>query len=457
MTTPPPRRPLSRTDKIIYALAGIGNNALFWSQSLWLIYFYAGTAQGIPERIPLAAVGIALGIGKVIEVFDDPIIGWWSDRTRTRFGRRIPFLLLGTPLLGLSFWLLWLPPVAGTSWVNIVYFFIVVELFFLARTVVEAPYEALQAEIATTSPERVSLGAWKVAFSIIGVIIGLVISPLLVGWFGYSGMGVILAAVAIVSLYAMLFGLWRRGTLRTAEAPIERPPLFGTLLGALRNRPFLALAGSFMLFNLGYQMLLIWMPFYLAGMFGRGESDVFYFTGGITLFALMALPGLAWATRRASKRTLYAGAMAVLGGYLIFIAVGLFVPILPGVDLFVQAIGLVALAGIGFAAMWVFPGAMVADIIDDDTRRTGQGRAAIFYGMFKTLEKLAQAGAVVFLPLILVLFGDTAARPLGLQLAVPIAGIFILAGFALILVGYHLREAPRDPLVVVAQLAEAPA
>jgi Na+/melibiose symporter-like transporter len=106
--------------------------------------------------------------------------------------------------------------------------------------------------------------------------------------------------------------------------------------------------------------------------------------------------------------------------------------------------------------MWVFPGALVADVIDDDSRRTGQGRAAVFYGMFKTLEKLAQAGAAAALPLILVVFGSTAERPLGLQLAMPIAGVAILGGFVLVAVGYHLREAPRDPLEAVVELAEAP-
>ena len=447
-------RPLTRTDKILYSLAGIGNNALFYSVGLWLLFFYTGKPEDVPLRLSLGFAGFLLTAGKVIEVFDDPIIGWWSDRTRSRFGRRIPFLLIGTPLLGLSFFLLWVPPIAGSSWVNVVWFFIVVEFFFLARTVVEAPYEALQAEIASTSTERVSLGAWKVAFAVGGVVIGLVVSPLLIAAFGYGGMGMILGVVAVITIYAMLFGLWRRGTLNTPEGPIERPPLFRTLLGALRIRSFRVLSGSYMLFNLGYQMLLIWLPFYLLATFGRGEEDVIYFTAGITVFSLMVLPGLAWAARRATKRVLYAASMGGLGAYLLVISVGLFVP-LGGFDLFIQAVALIALAGLGFTAMWVFPGAMVADIIDEDTERTGQGRAAIFYGMFKTLEKLAQAGAAGLLTIILVVFGDSAERPLGLQLAVPIAGISILGGFALVWFAYHQREAPRDPLEAAIELAGA--
>jgi glycoside/pentoside/hexuronide:cation symporter, GPH family len=92
--------------------------------------------------------------------------------------------------------------------------------------------------------------------------------------------------------------------------------------------------------------------------------------------------------------------------------------------------------------MWVFPGAMVADIIDEDARRTGQGRAAIFYGMFKTLEKLAQSGAAVVFGVVLSVFGSTAEDPLGIQLIMPIAGVAVLAGFVAVWLGYHLREAP---------------
>jgi glycoside/pentoside/hexuronide:cation symporter, GPH family len=441
MTAPAAPAHLPLVDKLLYATAGIGNNALFWGQSLWIIYFYSGGGD-LPERVPLAVIGLALGIGKFIEIFDDPLIGWWSDRTRSRWGRRIPFILLGTPLLGLSFWLIWIPPDPESAVLNIVWFFVTIELFFLARTVVEAPYEALQAEITSTSNERVSLGAWKVSLAIIGVIIGLVVSPLLIEAFDYGGMGMILAAVAVTAVYIMLFGLWRRGTLDTGDPPVEKPPLFSSLLGALRSRPFLALAVSFMLFNLGYQLLVAMLPFYLTEIVNGEESDVTFFTGGVIAFALVALPGLTRAVRRFSKKALYAAAMVALGIYMVVLALGAFVPLLPGVTLFVQALVLISLAGLGFSAMWVFPGAMVADIIDDDARRTGQGRAAIFYGMFKTLEKLAQSGAAVLFGVILGTFGSTADEPLGIQLIMPIAGVAILCGFAAVWFGYHMREAP---------------
>jgi GPH family glycoside/pentoside/hexuronide:cation symporter len=440
---------LPLVDKLLYGVASLGNSALFWSQSLWLVFFYSGAeGSGVPERLPVALVGVALGVGRFIEIFDDPIIGWWSDRTRSRWGRRIPFLLLGTPLVAVGFWLIWNPPDPEATVLNLVFFFVVIQLFFLGRTIVEAPYDALQAELVRTSPGRVSLGAWKVFFGIFGVVIGLVLSPVLIGALGFGGMGLVLAAVALAALYTMLFGLWRRGTLRTSEPfPAERPPLFRSLLGALRHRAFLALAASFMLFNLGYQLLIMLLPFYLTAWLGVSRDDVTWFTGGVTLFVLLALPGMTFGARRFSKRALYAGSMAALGLYLIFLALGAYQPILPAVSLFGQALVLVSLSGLGFAALFVFPGALVADVIDDDARRTGQGRAAIYYGMFKTLEKLAQAASAVLFGVILGVFGGTSAEPLGIQLVMPIAGAAVLAGFAVVFLGYHLGEATGGPML----------
>lgn len=447
MTTTAAPAPLALPDRLLYAVGSFGNAALFWSQSLWLLYFYGASQDSdLPPRIPVALVGLVLGVGKLLEVFDDPVIGWWSDRTRGRWGPRIPFLLFGTPILVISFVLIWFPPVDGESLVNILYFFVVIEVFYLARTIVEAPYDALQAELATTSSDRVSLGSWKFFFGLAGATVGLVLSPLLIGAFGFGGMGMILALAAGIALYTTLFGLWGRGRLtpRAATATAnERAPLFASLWGALRHRAFLALAASFMLFNLGYQVLVAILPFYVQGPLERGRGDVTFFTAGVSVSALVILPVLVLASRRFSKRAIYAASMALLGAYLVLLGIGAFQPLVPGVSLFVQSLALISLSGLGFAALFVFPGAMVADVIDDDSRRTGQGRAAVFYGMFKTLEKIAQAAAVMVSGFLLQL-GQSAENPLGLQLSMPAAGISVLLACAVVVVAYHLREARRD-------------
>ncbi len=433
------RSVLPLADKLLYATACIGNNAMFFAQVTLVAVFYAGTPNA-PQRLTPAVIAIALGIGKFIELFDDPLIGWWSDATKTRWGRRIPFILFGAPVIGLSFWLLWTPPPPEAGWINLVWFFVVIEVFFLARTVVEAPYEALQAEITTSPAERVSLGAYKVIFSFVGVALGMVAAPLLVELLGYSGMGLAVGTISVLTIYVMLFGLWRRGTLDTGLGPVERPPLFGSLIGTLRNRDFRALALSFLCFSLGFQLLTTMLGYFVTRVLGLSEGAVAAFTAGVIVFAVLALPMLNRLARQFTKRVLYGGAMALLAIYLLVASIGIFVQIVPGLMFLTQTLVLISLAGLGFGAMWIYPGAMVADIIDADQREHGEGRSAVFYGMYKTLEKFAQAGALLLSGLMFALFGATTANPLGIQLLMPLAALAIFAGFIAVWFGYHVKE-----------------
>lgn len=433
------RLPLA--DRLLYGLGSLGNATFFWSLSLWLIYFYAPPEGRGHALIPIAVVALVRGLGGVLEAFDDPLIGWWSDRTRSRWGRRIPFLLYGIPLLVASFWLLFTPPAGAGPVLIAVYLFVVLELFYFANTIVGVPYEALQAEIATTSSDRVSLGVWKVLFGTAGLLLAFVVSPQLIERFGFPATMAILAALAFIALCGMLFGLWRRGTFGRVEA-LEAAPisLADSIRTSLSHRPFLALALSFVLFSVGYNMLPLLMPYYVTVIHGATEGEVTYFLAGVIAAVVVALPLAGRAARRFSKRGVYGFSMAVTGAYLLFLGIAAFQPVLPDVPLLWQSRAFIWLSGLGFAALFVFPGAMMADVIDDDAARSGYHRAAVYYGMFKTLEKFAQGAAALLFGVLVQLFGAAADRPLGLQLALPVAGICALAGCAAILIGYHLRE-----------------
>jgi GPH family glycoside/pentoside/hexuronide:cation symporter len=433
------RLPLA--DRVLYGLGSLGNATFFWSLSLWLIYFYAPPEGRGDPLIPIAVVALARGIGGALEAFDDPLIGWWSDRSKSRWGRRIPFLLFGIPVLVISFWLLFTPPVGANPVILAVYFFVILEIFYFANTIVGAPYEALQAEIATTSSDRVSLGVWKVLFGTVGLLLAFVVSPQLIERLGFQTTMGILAAFAFAALYGMLFGLWRRGTLSRATA-LEAAPisLVDSVKASLAHRPFLALALSFVLFSIGYNMLPVLMPYYVTVVHGTGEGEVSFFLAGVIATVVVALPIASWAARRFGKRAVYAISMVATGVYLLFLGVAAFVPLLPDVSLLWQSRVTIALSGFGFAALFVFPGAMMADVIDDDAAHSGQQRAAIYYGMFKTLEKMAQGGAAILVGLLIQVFGGTQDRFLGLQLVLPVAGVCAIAGCVAVTLGYHLRE-----------------
>src|SRR3972149_6946271 len=102
---------LPRLNRLLYASGSIGGNAIGRSKDLWLLYLYAPPEDAdIERRATTLTVGLVLFGIRFIEAFDDPLIGYWSDRARSRWGGRIPFVIAATPFLSLMFVLIWLPP-----------------------------------------------------------------------------------------------------------------------------------------------------------------------------------------------------------------------------------------------------------------------------------------------------------------------------------------------------------
>ncbi|HEX3723120.1 MAG TPA: MFS transporter, partial [Nitrolancea sp.] len=193
---------LPRHTKFWWGVGGLGLEALDQSRAAWLIYFYAPPVDANQAaRLSLATVSVLLFAGKLVEAFADTLVGYWSDRTSSRFGRRIPFALLATPPMALFAVLLFFPPSHLHSRSVAVYFFIALELFFLFNSLSSVPYEALLPEIALTSDDRVSLSAWRVYLGVFGAGVGLIGSGLLISHFGFRAMALVMALLAFSGRY----------------------------------------------------------------------------------------------------------------------------------------------------------------------------------------------------------------------------------------------------------------
>ena len=240
------RLPLA--NKLLYTSDMIGSQAVAQTRNLWLLFFLApprnenlpaavpALSLGFVELDPRVFVGVLLTAGRIIEALDDPIIGWWSDRTRSRWGRRIPFILCSTPFYALFFALLWLTPGGPATAVNAVYVFVVLELFFLSNTLSGGPYEALIPEVAQTHRERMSIVAWQLYFGLLGAVLGLVLTGVIQDAFGFIVMGVAVAAAGLAFRYLGLWGIWRHAPRQTPSATI---PLKSAFTATLKNKQFL--------------------------------------------------------------------------------------------------------------------------------------------------------------------------------------------------------------------------
>lgn len=451
---------LPRLNRLVYASGSFGGNVIGRSKDLWLFYFYAGSdAADVERRVPLLVLGALFMAARLIEALDDPIIGWWSDRTRSRWGRRIPFVVLATPFYAVFFVLLWTPPVGGESMVNALYFFLMLEGFHLFSTLSGGPFESLLPEIAVTSKGRVSVVTWQVFFGTVGAAVALVGSGIIRDAFGFQTMAISMAVMGMASRYIALTGAWRHVRLDVEPAqvnPIE------AIRSTFTNRPFLFFLPTFILFNMSISMMTAALPFWsgavllgdfprdiakveagnpatlqLFGLeFGVAEGTVVaVLTAAAIIVVLLCLPLVYRMSLRRGKAWVYSTAMLIGGIYLPFIA---FMGFLPGIDTLLQAVFFVALMGLPMAAVFTFPNAIMADIIDYDELKTDMRREAIYYGTQATLEKIASSLFPLILASLLVL-GSTADNPLGIRLIGPVAGLSALLGF-LAFRGYTLPD-----------------
>jgi GPH family glycoside/pentoside/hexuronide:cation symporter len=424
--------------KLLYGSASLGSEALTQSRGLWLLYFYAPPKDADLETLlPLGVAGALLFAVRLTEAFDDPLIGYWSDRTRSRLGRRLPFILGATPLWALFAFLLFTPPTGAGTALTAAYLFVTLELFSVFATLSGGPYEALLPEIARTSADRVSVVAFKVYFGALGAGAGLVASGLIIDHLGFQAMALVLAALALVCRYIGMAGVWRRASRTQAPAVI---PLRQAIRATLANVHFRYFLPSFVLFQVGYQLVVGVLPYYVNAVLGVEDEGTWVAVltaiaiGGV----LAAVPAFARFARRTSTRHVYRRAM--LGAALLFPALA-FAGFLPGLPKEAQIVALMAVVGVPLAGVYLFPPALTAEIVDYDSTRTGLRREAIYFGSQNFVEKTATSAAPLLLAGVLLL-GNTADDPLGIRLVGPLAGVAVMGGYLL----FRRYDLPDDLL-----------
>ena len=412
--------------KLLYATSNVGSEALGRSRSLWLLYYYAPPADaGAHRYLPALVIGAILAGGRILGAFDEVVVGFLSDRTRSRWGRRIPYVLAGAPLWAVFAIVTFTPPPDAGTAVTAVYLFFTLEFFFLFSTVAGGPYEALLPELAPSSADRVSLQSIKVYFGLVGTTIGLVGSDLLVHHVGFRAMAVVMATLALLCRYAGLAGVWRRAMHSRTPATIG---FRDALRATFANAPFRALLPTVVLFALSFELLQGVIPFYAHAILAPDSWLKSRILLAVAIAsAVVCVPLFARLARRTSKRAAYRSSM--LAAALAFPLLGV-AGLVPWIPREFQVLVAVALIGAPIGAHFLFPVPLCADVIDHDSGQTSQRREATYLGATSFVERTATSAA----PLILVLLrllGDTRAHALGIRLVGPVAGVIVFAGFVM--------------------------
>jgi GPH family glycoside/pentoside/hexuronide:cation symporter len=413
---------LSRRTKVFYGIGDLGNAVVNSAIQFFLMKFYTDAAL-----VPPALAGNALLIGKGWDAINDPLFGWFSDRTKSRFGKRRVFMIFGAIPLGIATALLWFVPASD----RISAFFWILATFILFDTLwtlTNVPYYALTSELTDDYDERSSLTTYRMVMAVPAYLVGAALTPAIVGLFalqqtGYAFIGIAYGVLAGAALLISAAGI-RERKLVAVSAPEPSP--FKSLSVALKNKPFVRLCVIYFVINISFALIKILMVYYIEyQLLMKAETSLVM--GLMLICVTIALPFWQWVSRKMDKGPAYALGMLVGGAAVILT---FFLPHESTGLIYLIAI----LAGFGFAAQWIFPWAMVADVADYDRAATGEQRSGMYYGVWGLVTKVSEALALVTVGWILTGFGyvpnveQTSQALLGIRLffgLIPAAIIFV--------------------------------
>ena len=434
---------LTLAQKLMYSSGYLGI-MLINTSLMWAMYFYAPPGGSLKPLLPIKLFALAMLGGRIFDALTDSLIGHWSDRTRSRWGRRIPFIVFASLPLFISFVLIWMPPSKEVSILNFVWAAGIISLFFFFFTCVIVPYLALLPEIAEGSRERINLSALQGLFSIVGLGIGMIGSSFLIGWKGFRWMSVIVGLVALISFYLPVIAVReksRGGRREDLVGGRESPALKlkEALVETFKNKPFLSFIAGSLFFWFGFYTILANAPYLVTEVMGRDLSEVGKILGVSLLVAVIFFPFMIRLSRKRGKRFAFLFSMSLFA--IVLSLVGLIGRLGP-VPIFYQGMVVIGLAGAPIAGLLILPHAIIADITDYDEKRTGCRREGMYFGIYGIVLKSAIGLSSVFVGFLFHHFGYTQANPLGILLCGPLAAVFILLGIFLFL-RYPLTDPER--------------
>ncbi|MDW8141758.1 MAG: MFS transporter, partial [Candidatus Bipolaricaulota bacterium] len=365
---------MRRWQKIAYGSGSLGIDLANQTFTAYILFFYLDTLKLDP-----ALVGLGWGtLYALWNAINDPLIGYLSDRTRTRWGRRIPYILFGTPLLVLSFVFLWMPPeaVREDSDRLFLYFLGMVLLFDLIYTLVTLNRDALFPEMFSDPGERARVSALRVLFSQMGVFLALVLAPLIFDTHGWDAMALLFGAIIGATLLLSLLGSREDPRFRQAP-PLDLKTAF---VATFRNRAFLTYTIYHIFNQTAFIMLPAMIPFYVKYVLGLPSRESSVLLGMALLVTVSTLyvwsrAAARWGTRNTMMVASTLFALALL-------------PLLWVKSFWATAIVSVVM-GISFGGLFLLPTVFIAEITDEDELLTGTRREGIYFGMNALLVRLA--------------------------------------------------------------------
>ncbi len=430
----------SRQGYLLYSLGGVTSALPYNMVGTFFVFFYA-----VKVGLSLELVGLVFVLYGLWNAVNDPLFGYYMDKKITKWGRRVPYIILGTIPLGVGFILLWWVP--WTS--EILIFFHALFMLFLfdtGFTLAMTAWSALYTEMYEDEKERATVVAIKDTIAFTSSLIGIIFPPLVASAIGWPLTGLTFGIVVSITMYLSLLGTKER-----KEYQIDEPlPVIAAFKETFKNKSFVIMALTYTLIDSCFAITLIALPLYAKFVLKMDEALIGFAALGIALGALIGIPFWRWVYAKKGPKYALLFAIGIM-------AVGILPVVFIGDFFTLVIVTLIPGFGIGGVLMTEVP---FSAAIDYDELQTGKRREATYNGILSLIARLSIALSGLALIIVQFLFGfqagsesQTPTALLGLTLLVSlipfIVGILALVVFSLFPINYTKFREMNDELKIL--------
>ena len=418
---------LRRSVHASYGVSQFGLNAIGTAFGINALYFYTEVVL-----FNSAYFGIIMLIGQVWDAVSDTMMGYFSDNTKWKKGRRRPFFLIGAIPLGITFFMVFSPPIMSQP-ATFVYLLSFVLLMYTSRTVFETPYLALAPELTPDYNERTTLSGYKQFFGTLGDATGAMV-PLILLDYVFHGQrrpthfyyGLLAAAIMIV-----FAEITRRGTFeKPGIAKKTQIGIIESFKAVAKNRPYLIFIFTSTAAQIGNN-IVTYLVLFITKWWFLDESLALWFFLFFFIGATVSVPVWVFLSNRIGKKFTY---IIGLGGYALLLSSIMLIPRSAHDTIRV----IMFFAGFFNVGLWILAGTVGPDVIEWDEYHTGKRREGVYAGVWTFVYKagIGLAIALVGFALKIIHFdpelpAQTDETLFGMRMLFgPIAAIFLFAGAA---------------------------
>lgn len=412
--------------QIAYAFGMMGWSIMINLISVILVYLYLPPeSSGLPKLITQVVIfgffnviAIITASGRLVDAVVDPFIAQFSDRSKNPKGRRIPMMKLAIIPAFIFCCLIFYPLKQEESSINIIWLVFMLIGFYVSSTTYIIPYNALLPELAPTSEDKVRLSTFQAIGYVMGVGIAsnaFNLTDTLQSSFSISSrIAALQWSVFSMALLAALFMLVTVFSIDEKKYSVSMPsavPLKNALLQTLRNKNFLLFIVADFSYFIGVTIITSGLMYFVTVLLRLPESIGNKLMMTMVLVSFAFYPIINFLVRKTGKKIIVIVSLVLLA--LVFL--GIYFLGKTNMDPLVQIYGLIAFAAIPLASLNILPNAILAEIIEKDSKDTHENKEAIYFAVRYFFVKIAQTFGIALFAMLLI-YGKDVGNDLGIRL-----------------------------------------